>query len=115
GVEQLEDRGVGADAERERQDGDDREAGGQAQQPQAVPQIAPYAVDKADGIHLIDLLSDQRRIPQLALRRRARGGRRHAARDVLVGLHHQMRLELASALVVPSSSAKKTFEGHRYW
>src|SRR5205814_2619662 len=32
GVEQLEDRGVGADAEREREDRDEREAGVEAQQ-----------------------------------------------------------------------------------
>jgi len=43
GVEQLKDRRIGADAERERQDGNDGEAGIHAQQARAVTKIAPDA------------------------------------------------------------------------
>src|SRR5205085_12642069 len=84
-VEQLKDRGVGADAERERQNGHDGETRIETQQPRAVLEIAPRAVDELDGVHLIDLLTDQRGVAQLAARRIARVGRAHAARDVLVG------------------------------
>ena len=45
-VEQLEDRRVGSDAERQRQDRDDRKARIQAQQPRAIPKVAPRTVEK---------------------------------------------------------------------
>ena len=45
-VEQLKDRGVRADAERQRQNRDDREAGVQPQQPRAVAQIPPGGLEQ---------------------------------------------------------------------
>jgi hypothetical protein len=51
-VEQLKDGGVGADAERQRQDRHDRERRVHPEQPCAVLEVAPRAVEKADGVHL---------------------------------------------------------------
>jgi hypothetical protein len=47
GVHELKDGGIGAGAERQRQDGDRRERGVPAQQPRAVPQILPERLDEA--------------------------------------------------------------------
>ena len=111
-IEQLEDRGVRADAERQRQDGDDGEGRVEAKQSRAVPEIAPGAVEKADGIHLIDFLADQGSVAKFAPGRVPRLGGQHPARDVLVGFNREMRLELASAFVVPAGAKEKPPQAH---
>src|SRR6185295_11104126 len=98
----------GADAERQRQDRDDRKRRIQPQQPRAVLQIAPCAVEKADGVHLIDLLANEGGVTELAAGRGARRVRAHAAGDVLVGFDREVRLELARAFIVPTAAAKET-------
>src|SRR5262249_24089731 len=112
--EQLKDRGIGADAERERQYRDGCESGIEPQQPRAVPHVAPRAVEKADRVHLIDLLANLGRVAELPPRRGARRFRRHAARDVLVDADRERRVELACALVVPACAAEKAREAHSW-
>jgi len=111
-VEQLEDRRVRPDAEREREDGDDGKSWIEPQQSQAVSQVLPDRLEEAEGVHAVDLLADLRDVAQLAARRVARLGAAHPARDVLVGLDRQMRVELARPLVVPRAAIEKTSPAH---
>jgi hypothetical protein len=111
-VEELEDGRVGADAEREREDRHDREARIEAEEARAMLEVAPSAIEPADGVHLIDLLTHQGRVAQLAPGCVARLDGAHAAREVVVGLDGQMRVELARPLIVPAGAAKKARPGH---
>ena len=59
GVDDLEDRGRGADAEREREDGNDREPGAAAQQACGVAEILSEAAEPDATVHVPgDLLHD---------------------------------------------------------
>ena len=60
-------------AQRERQDGDDREGRVEPQEARAVPQILPDGLEQPDRVHLVDLLADPGGIPELSIRRRPRG------------------------------------------
>src|SRR6185436_5904263 len=75
-------------------------------------QIARRTVEKADGVHLIDLLANEGGVTELAAGRGARRVRAHAAGDVLVGFDREVRLELARAFVVPTAAAKETRDRH---
>ena len=54
----------------------------------------------------VDLLADERRIAQLAIRLRARGVGRQSARDRFVDLDVEVRREFAAPLVVPPGRAE---------
>ena len=51
-IDEAEDRGVRADAERKRQDGDDRECRRSTQQPERIADISAQLVDDAQPEHL---------------------------------------------------------------
>ena len=104
-VDQAEDRGVGADAECEREHRYRGKSGIQAQQPRRVAHIAPEGVERRDRVGAEDAFSHDRDVAELAVRGKPRVVRRHPAGDVLVDLERKMRLDLEAALVVPSSAA----------
>ena len=56
GVDELEDRRVGPDAESQRQDGNHREGGVHAELAHPVGQILPSGLDEAGCGHSVDLL-----------------------------------------------------------
>jgi hypothetical protein len=111
-VDELEDCGIGAGPERERDNGDGRERWITAEQPRAISEILPERFEEADRVHGVDLLADPRRVSQLAVRGGARLLGRHAARDVVVDLVREMRVDLSRALVVPVPSAEEAAEAH---
>ena len=51
-IEQLEDRRVRANAERQRQDRDDGESGTEAKEARAIPEIAPRAVEQGECVFI---------------------------------------------------------------
>ena len=110
-IQQLENRRVRADAERQRQDRDDGESGTEAKEARAILEIAPRAVEQGNRIHLIDVLADQGDVAEFAPCGVACVTRRHAARDVVVDFNREVRVELARALVVPACAAEKP-DGH---
>ncbi len=112
GVHRLEDRGVGADAQREREERHEGEAGVEAQQPRAVAQVLPHGFEGGERVHAIDLFAHERDVAELAVRGGARVGRRHAARDVGVGLDLEVGLQLAGPLVVPPGAAQESGPTH---
>jgi len=99
-VEELEDRGVGADAERERHDGDRGHRLVPPQHAPRVPEVLPQRVEPAEGVHPVDLLAHARGVAQLAMRGRAGGVRRQAARQVRVGFDLEVGLDLAGGILV---------------
>ncbi len=111
-IQELEDRRVGADAERQRQNRDERERGIQTQQAQAMAHVLHDCFERGDGVHAIDLLADARRVAELAPRGEPRLVGRHAAGDVVVGFNGEMRLELTGALIVPAAAAEEAADRH---
>ena len=107
GIHQLEDGGIGAGAERECQDRDDREGRVLAQQPEAVAEVLPDGFNEAQGVHVVDLLADLRGVAEPPVRRHGGGLWRHAARDVVVDFVSEMGLELAGTLIVPAAAAEE--------
>ena len=103
--------GHGPDAKAQREDRDGREATIAGQLPDAVAQVLPQRVENAGAVHGVDLLADPRPVAELAPRRVVRLVRRHPARDVLVRLVLEVRLELARPLLVPVAAAKEADAG----
>src|SRR4051794_19644277 len=104
-VEQLKDRAVGADAEREGGDGDGGEAGIAEHEANAVAQILPCGIDKSEGVHFVDLFLDGGGVAESAVRGETGLVRRHAAREVIGNLMLEIGLELGSELAVFAGSA----------
>src|SRR4029079_9656861 len=71
------------------------------------------ALEETKGVHGVNVLADEGRIAQLAIRRRPRPLRRHPARDVVVDLLGDVGLELARTLLVPVTTAEESRETHR--
>src|SRR6185503_13377028 len=63
-VHQTEDRRVGADANRERGNGREREAGLPAERPQRVAHVTPEALERRERPHLAHLLLVDRLIAE---------------------------------------------------
>ena len=102
-VDDAEDRAVGANAERERDDGDGREPGRPAQDANRVDEVLPQLADVRTARHpprepLIDvdaLALGAFVIAKLLHRAAARLVGRHALRDELADPHVEMKVELA--------------------
>ena len=103
-----------ADAERQRQHGGDGEAGAASQHTRGVPDVLPKPLEQRDGVHGVDLFANAPGVPELPPGRGARLVGRHAARDVVVGLQVEVRLELTGSLVVPPAPPRETPPAHRY-
>ena len=103
-VEHAVDGGVGADAERERQDGDDGEAGTAGQQaktdPGVLPQLRGEVADATTTFHRVPQLRQRvgARIDFAEFLQRLRAGvrRRHALARELVGAHVEVKRELVA-------------------
>ena len=104
GVERAEDRGVGADPEREREDGDGREAGAAAEQAKADHRVL---LDLAGDVREPPALLDAIVVPRAAdragplaaeLARRLRAGVRfaQAVAHQLVDAHVEVKLEFVA-------------------
>ena len=113
GIDDLEDGGVRADAECERQDGDGREPRCPPQEPEPEAHVTPERVQAADGVHPVDTLADLEHVAQLALRGPTGFVWRHPPGDVLVGLDLQVCVEFASPFNVPLLPPEKTSPSHR--
>ena len=111
-VEQLEDRGVGADSQHERQQGHRREGAVVSQPSRRVAEVLPDGLDKGERVHLVDLFANPERVSQPALRGPPGLVGRHAARDELVGLDLEVRLELPRPFGVPSAAAEEARPSH---
>jgi hypothetical protein len=111
-VHQLEDRGVGAGAEREREDGDDREGRVLQQDAHAIPKVLPCAVDEPERIHVVDVLTDVGPVAEPQMGLSPRFVCRHAAGDVVVDLVGQVVLQLPGAFLVPARTAEEAGPGH---
>ena len=66
-VDHAEDGGIGADAQGQRQDSHNREAGVPAQHARAVTQVLPQGFKEAEAVHTVDLLAQQSGIAELAM------------------------------------------------
>jgi hypothetical protein len=103
-------RGADADGEEhDRQPGDEPPA---AKLPPRVADVEPDPFERAEAVHAVDLLANPRRVAERAARGGPRFVRAHPARDVLVGLDGEVRLELARALVVPAAAVEEPFQRH---
>ena len=99
-VDDLEDGGVRADAERERQDGDRRESRIPAEEPQAVAQVLRQPLEPHASPHLARDLLDRGDVADLA----PRGGlglrARLAAVQAIADRHLEVRADFLAELVV---------------
>ncbi len=111
-VHELKDRGVGSGAQRQRQDGDEGECRIETEQARAKSQILPDSLEQTDRVHLVNLLADPRGVAQLAIRGRARRLWRKSARDLIVNLGGEVRVELEPALVVPPCPTDEASPAH---
>jgi len=100
-VDHLEDGGVGADAERERQDGDRGEPRIPAEEPQAVAQILRQPLEPHAAPHLARDLLDRGDVADLAPRGGFRLRARLAAVHAIADRHLEVRPDLFAELVVP--------------
>src|SRR5262249_55272261 len=99
----AEDGGVGADAERERDDDSEGEALGAPQRPQREPDVAAERrgrVERAAVPHPAHRLADGRNVAQLAQRGQPRGFRILPALDPLLDADCQMPADLVVKLTL---------------
>jgi hypothetical protein len=87
-------RGVAADADRQRQDGDDREARGLAQRAQREPHILRDAFERGEEPHVAGLLLQMGDVAESAPRHLASGRVRHAAGPQVRLAHRQVKRDL---------------------
>ena len=86
-VDDAEDRGVGADAERHRQDDDEREAWRLEERACPVAHVLHERLGGAHEPRVADVIFHTADVAERGDRRAARLIARHAGADVLVGLH----------------------------
>ena len=100
-VDQLEERRIRPNAQRQRENGCRREPGVQPQQPRRMPQVLPQRFYEPQTVHVENLLPHQSHVSEFPLRRRTRLDRRHSPRDVFRRLKLQVGFDLAPALLLP--------------
>ncbi len=96
GFHHRKDGGVGADAEGERDDGDDREAGGFAEHASTVADVLPERFDRALPPHVADPLLHRLRAAHFD----ARGAHRLFPAHSRAHLRFGHRIEVAAQLLV---------------
>ena len=104
-VDELEDRGVGADAQHQRQDGDHGETAAAPEHARGIAHVVPDTLEPVDRVHVVDFLADAGRVPELAAGGRAGGFGRQTARDVVGDFLIEIAVELLPALGVPGGAA----------
>ena len=90
GVDDAEDGGIEADADRQRQHGDGGESGRAPQDAECEQQVLPELVDPGAAPDLAGLLLDQPDVAEFAQRGRPGVGWRHPALDVVLRLALQV-------------------------
>ncbi len=108
-VEQVEDGGVGADAEREAQNRYGEEARFETKEAKGVAQILPERFEKTDGVPAVGSLLSCGNIAEFAARREGGFPRMHAARDIVVDFVLEMGLDFEGEI----SIALRTLEVFR--
>src|SRR5207249_1063797 len=67
-VHELENRRVGAGAERQDEDRHERERRVLSKESHSVPEVLPQRVQPAQRVHLVNLLANRQRVPELPSR-----------------------------------------------
>ena len=98
-VDQLEDGGVGADAQRERKHGHRCEAGIPAQLAGSIAKIAEQRFDGSGDVHVARALLLRRIVAEGARGGAARFVFRHAAGDQIVGALGNVKMQLVIELL----------------
>ena len=112
GVDEAEDRRVGSDAERERQNGHRRERRPPGERPRAVAHVAAE-VGGAEAAHVATQFLDHLHASQARERRAARLLRRHAPADVLLDVQRHVRLQLRIELPFEMLPAEQIHKARR--
>ena len=102
-VDEGKDRGVGPDAEGERQNrnaSDDRSG---AEHTNGDPQILSQAVNETDSVHLVNLLPHQGDVPKLPSRPDVRLLRRQTRTDVVVDEQVEVCADLVAGLFIEAA------------
>jgi hypothetical protein len=111
-VEELEDRAVGADAQRQRGDRHDREPGVGAHLAQRQAQVLAQAIEPRDRVHVVNLLPDTGEVAELAASGVAGVVRRHAARHVVRRFDLQVGRELTGTFPMPARASQPPRQAH---
>jgi hypothetical protein len=119
GVDDAEDGGVRADAERQRQQDQDRVGRVLAETARRVAQVLPERVDRADPPRVAALVFHLREAAEPAKRGGTRGGWIRAAPDLLLDLELEMTAQLGIHLLLeparahrPAQTAEPCERGH---
>src|SRR6266508_1600545 len=114
-IDDAEDRGVCANAERQGQYSNQREAGILEQHSQAIPQILKERIDDSESTHLAIHLLQQCHVSELAARGPSGLDLGHPLADISLGEQAQMRLdlvvELSIRLTISEQSSKSRYQG----
>jgi hypothetical protein len=111
-VHDAKHRGIRADAERQREHNRQHEPGMGADQACGLSRSAQDVLRERDSVHPVDLLADQRRVPQLPSRRGVCGFRIHPACDVLLGRDLYVELQLLLLFDVRGLSSQEARPVH---
>ena len=98
-VHETEDRGVRADAQREREYGDDREGRTPPQRANRIADIRECAVEPGEKVNVACPLFLRGRIARLPVRSRLRVALAHAGRDEFIAALRDMMGEFAIQIV----------------
>src|SRR5579862_8247654 len=102
----MKNGGVGANTERQAQNGDGEEAALQPEKTGGVAKILNKRFQKADGIHAVGGLLGESHITEFAPRREGGIPRIHSTRDVVVDLMLQVSFDLESEIFVALPASK---------
>jgi hypothetical protein len=100
GIDDGENRGVGADAEGESEDSDDGEAGVAKQHAECVAKIACGFVQPTDDVYFASVFLEEGGIAEAFLRFVARLLGRHSCGDVVCGAHFEVRAQLFVEILI---------------
>jgi hypothetical protein len=109
-VDQAEDGGVAADADRQREHGDDGEAGRLAQRPQREPDVLPHAFKRRKYPHIARLLLQIRNVAKAAARFVARRVGRQSAGAELRFAHGEMKRHLVVQIALQAAPQQQRTE-----
>jgi len=105
-VEQLKNRRVGANSQRQRKHCNNREGRVQPQHPRCVAQILQQRFHKTEAVHLPDLLVNSCQVAQFAPRSVARFFAGHSPRNEFFCFDLKVHLQFPLAFARPFFAAK---------